>query len=773
MRPVRIAPFTAMLLCFFVCSCLFAYGSFPLRMGAVTVSALVLSAAVLKIPAGVFPENRPVRRQTAIFLCAGIALAGLISAAAWDLWEPWIESRAGQSEHAVLRVTECEYSYVYASRYRVRVVRSSLLPPGTGLLLETDASSFAVGATVEGEIMYGTLDALDTPSFDARRSYLSSRIFLTAEGTVSPAEQRRAFSLRALFARLNEKLTSVFLAAAGRDTGGFLAAVCLGNRDHLLSSLSRDFRRLGLSHLLAVSGTHFSVLITYLTFFMKRLRLNRKLRAPLTSVLIVFFMFLTGGSPSVLRAGLMQLLVQFSLFFARKPNLIHSFALSGALLLLFSPFSASSCSLQLSFAATWACIVWLTDRGTILRRLREKTGLGSRKNILSRLLSAAVETVLLTAVVTLGTMPLIWLYFGELPLLSVPANVFYLPLTALTLGLGWLLLLLSPLRILTPPLALLLRGLVRLITGTAAKLACLPGVTLSVGYNFAPFLLFPAALCLALLPFFQSRGRRRCALSGLALLCLFFSCVGIARTAARNDAVLVHLAVKKNEGFVLCTDNRVLLCDMTDGTSAVSRRLTAEAEKLHVCGIDAVLLTHYHNRHVQMLGRLFSQEIVRSLWLPEPQSDEEDEICRSLLALCEENGVTSVILSSGEAADFCGIPVTVLPRTWLSRSTHPVCAASVSLPSAGVFFASSSFNEGGLTEAAEAADIVILGGHSPVYKKTFALSFRNEPKILSLCADARDYADAAWLDGLSGRYPHCSVVTPEDGVPLILKDRRP
>ena len=295
----------------------------------------------------------------------------------------------------------------------------------------------------------------------------------------------------------------------------------------------------------------------------------------------------------------------------------------------------------------------------------------------------------------------------------------------------------------------------------------------SVRYAFAPFLLIPAAVCLFAVPLFENRGRRRAVLSAAVLCALLFTGIGCARLIGRGDVVLIRAGIKKNEGFLLEADNRILLCDMTDGSSAVSGRLLSAMEECHACEIDAVVLTHYHNKHAQLLGRLCTREIVRSLWLPEPETEEEAAIRRTLEELCAENGVELRVLQNGEAADFHGVPVTIFGRTKLSRSSHPVSGAAVDMPSGGVFFGSCSFNESEeLLRAAGEADVVILGGHSPVYKKTFALPGEGGTKVLAMCADAEEHADPGWLASLTERDPGCRVVSLDGNVIFALRDRK-
>ncbi|MCR5683778.1 MAG: ComEC/Rec2 family competence protein [Clostridiales bacterium] len=725
-------PTVAMFFAFFLSSCLLAYGIFPVRMGILTAVLLLLTAVVLR--RSLFGNAR---RGVILMLAATLA-AGIWSVGWNDFWAAKIETAAGTTEYAALRITDCDYTAVYGSRYRAEILSSGCLPKHTGVFLETSQSGLANGSIVEGEITYSSLSSLGSGTFDAVRYYRSDRIFLLAEGEPAVTGFRRVVSVRAFFRAISERLTAFLVAHAGRDAGGLGAALTLGNRDHVQDALTRDFRRIGISHLLVVSGTHFSILISLLTALFRRLPIHRRKRAAITIAVIVFFIFLTGGTPSVVRAGIMHLLVQLGILFTRRANSLNSFAISGAVLILINPFAAADCGLQLSFAATYACLLYAADRNNLFRKCTR----GLRKSRL-RFLFKPLELIVLTAWVSFVTLPLIWLYFGELPLLSIPANLLFVPLVTVYMYLTLAMLILSPLVVLTPLFARLLGVGYAALTSLAGSCSRLGSVVLPVNYSFALFFLVPAAVLLLAFPFFRERGKKIALLTGCSLTAVFLMTVGCVRLAARDDVAFTYLNRGIRDSFVVLSENRVLFGDMSDGASGSIPLLTAEMSRLHASEVDAVVLTHYHKKHVQYLGRLAERQIVRALVLPEPQNDDEREVCASLEETAGEYGIDVIRIPAGEAYDFRGIGITVFPRTLLSRSTHPVSGAEIDLPGCTAVLASSSFNQGdpALIEAVNTADVLILGPHSPVYKKSFRLDFDDPPEVMAFCADALSYME--------------------------------
>ena len=92
-------PGTAMLLSFFVASCLFAYGTFAVRMTVVTLAALLLTAVVLQFPARLAHSGNQNRRRVLTLSLSAVVCAGLLSVFAHDFYAAGLENRVGCEDH--------------------------------------------------------------------------------------------------------------------------------------------------------------------------------------------------------------------------------------------------------------------------------------------------------------------------------------------------------------------------------------------------------------------------------------------------------------------------------------------------------------------------------------------------------------------------------------------------------------------------------------------------------------------------------------------------
>jgi len=752
MQLIRDNPITAMFFSFFLAACGLSYMPWFLRW---ILLGMAVSVILLLLICKPFDRHT---RHALILISAALAAAGLTVMAA-HLHADRLESFAGTADKMTLRITETEYSLSYAAGYFAVVEESEHLPAGTKIRLYTSQNSLQEGSVLSGEV---ELCSLSDSGFDGRSYYLPKRIFLTAEEIeLIHTETHPVFSFASLFRRINQRLTAMLLANTSPRAGGLSTAVLLGSQDHLDEAIERDFRRLGISHLLVVSGTHFSVLVTFAGSGLKRLRVPPKIRICLNILLILFFMFLTGMTSSVMRAGIMHLMAQLSQLLIRRNNIIHSFAFSGALMVLLNPYAAMECGLQLSFAATYCCLLFQICKSSFYRMIRQKTGIRLHKLPLI----GVIETVCCTSLVSLSTLPLIWLYFGEISLISIPANILFSPLISILMLLSLSFLILYPFLILILPLAGILNLFCSLLGELAETMANPEWVMISVNYDFSVFFLLPLTVLLLLLPFMNRSLRIRASAASALIAVLFFSVVGIIGLCERNVIRFSYLPEKKNDGFVLKSDSKALVCEMSDGSFGYTYTLTDELAELHVCEIDTLLLTHYHNKHILTVNRLSQREILRNLVLPEPVDERERGIYETIAENAAMRNIQVKTVPAGESFEFNGTTITLFERTYLSRSTHPITAVGIDLGEEEIILLSGSFNQSvpEITMAAEAAEYVIFGNHSPVYKKTFGLSFASEPKVMITGENAYAYMEKTLAD-------QCDPLAAE--IPWRLKLRR-
>ncbi|MCP4654743.1 MAG: DNA internalization-related competence protein ComEC/Rec2 [bacterium] len=132
-------------------------------------------------------------------------------------------------------------------------------------------------------------------------------------------------------------------------------ALLLGDRSQLPLSWQQALRRLGLAHLLAVSGLHVGLLGLLLVVL--GAALPRRMRYLLALAGIVVYLLLIGPRPAVLRASIMGLLALAALLFDRPPQALNALACCVFVLVLHRPAIVTEVGFQLSAAATAGIVI--------------------------------------------------------------------------------------------------------------------------------------------------------------------------------------------------------------------------------------------------------------------------------------------------------------------------------------------------------------------------------------------------------------------------------
>lgn len=194
----------------------------------------------------------------------------------------------------------------------------------------------------------------------------------------------------------------------------FLAALLLGIRQGMPVAVNEDFRRAGISHIVAVSGYNISLLANFSLLLLPYFHLKRKHALIFSIVLIGLFVLLTGASASVVRAGIMGVLLLLGRFFERPGQIFNVLLLTAALMTLYNPgVLLGDLGFQLSFMATIALIYFLPVLTAYCPFYKED--------------SWWQENFFTTLAATIATLPLILYNFGLFSVLAIPVNLLVLP----------------------------------------------------------------------------------------------------------------------------------------------------------------------------------------------------------------------------------------------------------------------------------------------------------------------------------------------------------
>ena len=211
------------------------------------------------------------------------------------------------------------------------------------------------------------------------------------------------------------RIARCFIETAGEERGSLLAALVLGSAQVSLPESLRDgFRVAGLSHALAASGFHLSVLLGTTLVCTRRWPAACRLGAGVAAMAL--FLALAGAQASVVRAVLMGAAALLIRERGHRSRPLGVLLITLVVMLLVHPAWARSIGFQLSAAATAGLVL---SAGPIEQQLRSWCPSSTAR--LAPLLAVPVAALL-------WTLPLQLFHFGAVPLYAVLSNLLAAPL---------------------------------------------------------------------------------------------------------------------------------------------------------------------------------------------------------------------------------------------------------------------------------------------------------------------------------------------------------
>jgi len=417
------------------------------------------------------------------------------------------------------------------------------------------------------------------------------------------------------------------------NVSSFLTAELTGDKSDVIEEDYSALQETGLAHLFAVSGLHCAFLTSMIGLFIPKTR--RRLSCILTIGILLFYMCMTGLTPSVVRACIMQIFLVTAPLFFRGSDGLTSLSAALFVILVGNPYAAGSVSLQLSFSAT-AGLVLLTP-GIYREMMNRFTG---AKKTVKRAASFAAANLSASFGTMVFTVPLVAYYFNIFSLVSPLAGLltiwaagwsFMAGFAATLLGMIW-----NPLgRI----VGLFAAAAVQYILWVARTLTRIPyHAVYFTGDNLRYWLGYTYVLFGACFVARKEKSRKYIAAAVLSVLMLVAAlCCNSSIYRAGKMSVTV-MDVGQGQSVLLCSENRAALVDC--GTSSEEKNagdiVAEELASRGLLSLDALVVTHYHADHTNGLKMLLSRISVDTMYLP----DIEDEygVREELVQLAERYG---------------------------------------------------------------------------------------------------------------------------------------
>lgn len=289
----------------------------------------------------------------------------------------------------------------------------------------------------------------------ARRRGISGRLSLGSSSNWVPldAPNTAVFDLSWIRRRFTETAsTSLHLGLTDyRRALGLVQIVLLGNQDGADPDMVRSFRRVGLAHLLAISGAHLGILLALVWWTARLLLWRPQWVAGVVLIVLGFYLLVVPARVPILRAALMSAVFCIGYASGRRMTGIQMLALSGLILLIWQPADLFTAGFQLSFTAVAALLLFARPVGQWIAAPTQVEGLCHTTG--AKLGRQLAEIMAVSVVAFVAVTPLVAFHMCFITPLSVVISLAGLPILIGLLAVGYLKILLG---LLLPSASLLL-----------------------------------------------------------------------------------------------------------------------------------------------------------------------------------------------------------------------------------------------------------------------------------------------------------------------------
>lgn len=455
-------------------------------------------------------------------------------------------------------------------------------------------------------------DIVCVDGFDAEQYYHSKNIWIEGKIESPVVTDHSKHPIRNMIEAIREYCSRSFSKYTDEGTAALLNALSIGDKSGIDDSVRRDFRRLGLSHMLAISGMHLAVIMGCITAFTDILRLNKRICSVIVSLLCFSYIFISGVAASVVRAGIMFILMSLATLVRRKGDSLTNLFVTVFLIITVSPSGIFDVGLILSFTSSLGIIVIV---GSFMRSERSENG-----PMLLRKAGMVLITPILTTLSAMGLsfIPLIG-FFDEVSLVSVISNICLIPFITVLLFILPCFLLVSFFPLLPALIGVYLDLVVYIIYRIVEVLSAIPNASINLNYPFFPYTFIGFGI--GAVAVFVIRKRNAYIMPYLCWFLALCVCVISYNFSFGNASDVVFYSESGSDSILIRNGASSVYLDLGRGSNAAQKRaFNCIDDELYTKEINAWIITCYSNDAVHNVSDYLNEYYVRNIFIPYPEN---------------------------------------------------------------------------------------------------------------------------------------------------------
>lgn len=306
------------------------------------------------------------------------------------------------------------------------------------ILVYSDSDVSSIGEIL---VVNGTIElwesARNEGNFDEKSFYEARKLDFGLKDIHILASYGRRSWWREGAWQLRLRLKEVYQNVMEPEEGGVMATMVLGDKSLLDAKIKRLYQIGGLSHIMAISGLHISVIGMSLYRFLRKRGLGAGIAGVLAGGTMYVYGVMVGMGISVQRALFMFLLLLIAPVAGRTYDTLNALGAAAVVLLWENPYLIWDAGFQFSFAAILGA-AWVGKCVTFAGKERSEPGMenGNPAAFRRQRMGKTADKLFVSGAIQLTTLPLVAWYYYEIPLYALVTNLVILPMMGILLSLG-------------------------------------------------------------------------------------------------------------------------------------------------------------------------------------------------------------------------------------------------------------------------------------------------------------------------------------------------
>lgn len=431
---------------------------------------------------------------------------------------------------------------------------------------------------------------------------------------------------------LRERIEKNYINSMPEQDAKFIISIILGN-NVLDDDILNQFRTIGISHIISVSGMHVAVIIGFIMFILGLIKIKRY-KVPIVTAIIVFYAILTGGMPPVVRSVIMASTALIGSAVGRNNNPVNSISFAAFVILIANPLMLYDIGFQLSFISTLAILYFY-------KPVKER---------LSELNSKLRDLIAVTIAAQIGTIPLTMYYFHSISVVSILSNIIIVPITDICVILGFLSAILG---LILPALALIINyaniPVVEIILYITKLINSIPYA--SINTVIPPLYIIVLYYAILIIAFSGIDKKLKLRLTFAVLLIV--ALISIYNYVPKNLEV-TFLDVGQGDSTFIRTPNRKALLIDGGGKPAISGSSFDVGHDIvlpflyykGVLKLDGIFISHTDTDHIGGILSLIKEIKVDKIFIGEQKVTDDN--FKALMKIAALKNIPVVFLSRGD-----------------------------------------------------------------------------------------------------------------------------